>query len=150
MSIAARSKIALERKDRATFSKPQSHTFWNSVGHRFRGVFLGGSQHPKQSSVWNLIAACLVVEFYFVFRCRSAAFSVRAFAAAFDALIALARRSSALIFSARAWPPMRPRALIASDTRLILRPLVMYLLGVFRFIRASYTVRHGDTTVHLT
>jgi hypothetical protein len=90
-----------------------------------------------------------VVELYFVLRWRSAALSMRAFAAAFDALIALARRSSGLNFSARAWPPMRPRALIASDTLLILRLLVMYFLGVFVFMLTSYAVRHGETSINI-
>jgi hypothetical protein len=91
-----------------------------------------------------------VIKFYFAFFCRSVAFAVRAFAAAFDALIALARRSSALNFSARACPPMRPRALIASDTRLILRLLVMYFFGVFPFMLTSYSVRYGEASLTIS
>jgi|HubBroStandDraft_4_1064222.scaffolds.fasta_scaffold01361_5 hypothetical protein len=89
-----------------------------------------------------------LVELYFDSRWRSAALCMRAFAAAFDALIALARRSSGLSFSARAWPPMRPRALIASDTRLILRLLVMYFFGVFVVMWTYYSVRYGEATIN--
>jgi hypothetical protein len=72
-----------------------------------------------------------VTRFYFVPRCRSAAFAVRALAAAFDALSALARLSSGLILAARARPPIWPSAVPASERRLILRLFVMYFLGVF-------------------
>jgi hypothetical protein len=93
-------------------------------------------------------AAIRSLDFHFVLRWRSTAFSVRAFAAAFDAFIALARRSSGLIFSARACPPMRPRMLIASDTRLILRLLVMYVLGIFLVMRELFSVRHGEPSTN--
>ncbi len=79
---------------------------------------------------------------------RSVAFAVLAFAAALEAFTALARRSSALNFSARAYPPMRPSALVATDNCVALRLLVIYLLGVFRFMRTFYSVRYGEASLN--
>src|SRR5271157_61909 len=51
------------------------------------------------------------VTLYFAPRCRSRAFFMRASAAAFDAFLAIDRRSAAVKFSARVFPPIRPSSL---------------------------------------
>jgi VIT1/CCC1 family predicted Fe2+/Mn2+ transporter len=59
------------------------------------------------------------------------AFMVRALAAAWEALSALARLSSGVIFSARAFPPILPAKAITSDMR-----RVVLVLGVVCFLDA--------------
>ncbi len=53
------------------------------------------------------------------------AFLVRAKAAACDALMALARRSSGVIFAALAFPPRRPNSAAASDATLAFTAFVL-------------------------
>ena len=117
-------------------------------GPILRSTWKGGREGDRPCHRWELPSSYPVIRLYFSLCCRSAAFAVRAFAAAFDALIALARRSSGLNFSARACPPMRPRALIATDTRLILRLLVIYFFGVFLFMWIFYSVRYGEASIN--
>ena len=70
------------------------------------------------------------------------AFLVRAKAAARDALMALARRSSGVIFAALAFPPRRPNSVAASDAALAFTALVLDLFGrLLAFMLLTISVR---------
>jgi hypothetical protein len=75
------------------------------------------------------------------------AFFVRAAAAALDALRALARRSSGVIFAARAFPPMLPAKRIAWLMSAVLRLFVMYFTArlVFSVADMSHIMYRSAT-----
>jgi len=83
--------------------------------------------------------------FYFRWPLFFLAFSVRAFAAALEALMAIARRSSGVRFSALALPPILPRMVRAREVIRCFTFFVKYFRGRFLDLRAamptSYTMR---------
>jgi hypothetical protein len=90
-----------------------------------------GWEDPRRIAADDQSAAILQLRFYSAWSLRSAAFFVRAAAAAFDAFTAISRLRSGDSFSARALAPTFASSLMARLTRAILVAFVWYRFGLF-------------------